>query len=275
MTQPQVKYEIDLMEAFLENDYMRDVYIHLNPTAEQQGDEDWWNDYIQTAVNSDTYDFPARWAEHRDASQYEALVMIEMINQIFKWNEDENGISEKWWDDVLTHSRIYKMYAYMYVVRCGVEHWKDTMGINDWNESDDDDVCVCEKETYNGSKDFPPNETDETCPICLEAYDKEIGRLKDGIQNSEYESNCPHWCCCMCWDTMYKQDKDTYCCPICKRDITDWLKTHYDSDDDDDDMCDCCVKGWDKPNEWGRCECVCSRGCGLLRDCKYKCLDKK
>ena len=97
--------------------------------------------------------------------------------------------------------------------------------------------CECEQptEVYNGSKDFPPNETDETCPICLEAYDREIGRLKDGIQNSDYESNCPHWCCCMCWDTMYKQDKDTYCCPICKRDITDWLKTHYDSDDDDDE----------------------------------------
>ena len=127
-------------------------------------------------------------------------------------------------------------------------------------------------------QDFPPNETDETCPICLEAYDKEIGRLKDGIQNSEYESNYPHWCCSMCWDTMYKQNNDTYCCPICKRDITDWLKTHYDSDDEDDvddDMCDCCVKGWDKPNEWGRCKCWCNKCNCYLRTCKYKCLDVK
>ena len=96
--------------------------------------------------------------------------------------------------------------------------------------------CECEQptEVYNGSKDFPPNETDETCPICLEAYDREIGRLKDGIRNSDCESNCPHWCCSMCWDKMYRQDNDTDCCPICKRDITDWLKTHYDNDDDDE-----------------------------------------
>jgi hypothetical protein len=217
------------MEKYIEDFYMRDIYRDLHPTAEQQEDEDWWNDiYIQTAVNSDTYDFPASWAEQRDASQYEALVMIEMINQIFKWNEDENGIEVKWWSNALTLSRIYKMYAYMYVVRMGADYWINLSHTDNWNFE------MEEPEQYNGSKDFPPNETDETCPLCLEAYDKEIGRLKDGIQNSGYESNCPHWCCCMCWDTMYRQYKDTYCCPICKRDITDWLKTHYDSDDDDE-----------------------------------------
>ena len=113
----------------------------------------------------------------------------------------------------------------------------DRVWANDtWEDEEEEDEShpTPEPEQYNGSKDFPPNETDETCPICLEAYDKEIGRLKDGIQNSGYESNCPHWCCCMCWDQMYKQYNDTYSCPICKRDITDWLKTHYDSDDEDE-----------------------------------------
>jgi len=111
-----------------------------------------------------------------------------------------------------------------------------------------------EEDVYNGSKDFPPNETDETCPICLEAYDREIRRLKDGIRNSDCESNCPHWCCCMCWDTMYREDNDTDYCPICKRDITDWLKTHYEDDEEEDDdeedmgecpKCDCAVKRCD------------------------------
>ena len=228
MTQPQVKYEIELMEKYLEDFYMRDIYRDLHPTAEQRDDEDWWNDYIQTAVNSDDYDFQSKWAEQRDADQYEALVMIEMINQITIWNGDENGGCEQWWGETLTISKIYKMYAYLYVIRMDTDYWINLSHSDNWNFEMD------EPEQYNGSKDFPPNETDETCPICLEAYDKEIGRLKDGIQNSEYESNCPHWCCCMCWDTMYRQNADKYQCPICKRDITDWLKTHYDSDDDDE-----------------------------------------
>ncbi|NQX03138.1 hypothetical protein HQ447_20970 [bacterium] len=276
MTQQAVKYLIEEMEEFLEEVYMKDVYMDLHPTAEQQDDEDWWNDvYIQTAVNSDEYNFEEKWEAHQDTSPYEVLLIVELINRITIWNEDENGKSEKWWGETLTLSKIYKMFAYMYVVRMGAEHWEQLSQNQDsWRLNDDDDVCVCEKETYCRSKDFPPNETDEQCPICLEDYDRDGGKLKDGIQNSNFESNCPHLCCCMCWDEMYKQNKDNYSCPICRRDITEWLKTHYDSDNDDD-MCDCCVKGWDEPNKWGRCECVCSRGCGLLRDCKYKCLDKK
>ena len=46
-----------------------------------------------------------------------------------------------------------------------------------------------------------------------------------------------------------------------------------DSEDDDfdyEDSCDCCVKGWSKANEFGRCVCRCD--CGKLqRDCRYKC----
>jgi hypothetical protein len=45
-----------------------------------------------------------------------------------------------------------------------------------------------------------------------------------------------------------------------------------DSDDDFDyeDSCDCCVKGWSKANEFGRCVCRCS--CRkLLRNCRYEC----
>jgi hypothetical protein len=223
MMQPQVKYEIDLMEEYLENDYMKEVYRDLHPTAEQRDDDDWWNNvYIKTAVDSDTYDFQEKWAEQRDASQYEALVMIEMINQIFKWNEDENGISEKWWVDALTISKIYKMFAYMYVVRCGVEHWKDQSVA--WTEyiaeMGDNDA----EEEYTGTKDFPPNETDDICPICLEAYTWR--KQKDGIRNSEYKVKCPHYCCCDCWLELYeKNEGEKKRCPICRANVTDWLES--------------------------------------------------
>lgn len=229
MSQQQIEYLIGKINEFISSVYLKEVYRDLNPTAEQQDDDDWWNDvFIQTAVNSDEYNFQETWEEYRDTSPYEAFLIIEMINQINNWSE-----GQKWDFGVLTHSKIYKMYAYMYVMRYGIENWKDQIPL--WDEEDDDDVCVCEEEEYNGTKDFPPNETDEKCPICLEEYDREIGRLQDGIQNSDYESNCPHWCCCMCWDKMYRQNKSEYHCPICKRDITCWLKTHYEDSESDSD----------------------------------------
>ena len=39
--------------------------------------------------------------------------------------------------------------------------------------------------------------------------------------------------------------------------------------------CDCCLKGWNKQNKYGICNCWCSFCDILLRDCKYKCLKKK
>jgi hypothetical protein len=38
-----------------------------------------------------------------------------------------------------------------------------------------------------------------------------------------------------------------------------------------EDSCDCCVKGWSKPNEFGRCVCRCSDCKKLLRNCRYEC----
>ena len=35
--------------------------------------------------------------------------------------------------------------------------------------------------------------------------------------------------------------------------------------------CDCCVKGWDYKNEFGWCNCWCSKCDFLLRDCRYNC----
>ena len=56
------------------------------------------------------------------------------------------------------------------------------------------------------------------------------------------------------------------------------LDTNSDdgSEEDDDDFdyensCDCCVKGWTEPNEFGLCQCCCSNCDNLLSDCRYRC----
>ena len=41
-----------------------------------------------------------------------------------------------------------------------------------------------------------------------------------------------------------------------------------------EDSCDCCVKGWSKANEFGRCTCRCSACKNLLRDCQYGCSEE-
>ena len=35
--------------------------------------------------------------------------------------------------------------------------------------------------------------------------------------------------------------------------------------------CDCCMKGFDKANKFGLCQCWCSNCDKQLSDCKYKC----
>jgi hypothetical protein len=74
-------------------------------------------------------------------------------------------------------------------------------------------------------KDFPPNETDDKCPICLEAYTSK--KQRDGVRYSEYKIKCPHYCCVPCWiDLYYNKDKIKRC-PICRANITDWLEENH------------------------------------------------
>jgi hypothetical protein len=202
--------------------FMRDVYYDLHPTAEQQEDENWWkNVFLQKAVNSDEYNFQKTWEELRDTSPYEVFLIIEMINQINEWSKNELGHT---WDfGVLTHSKIYKMYAYVHVMQKGVEHWKFQSSF--WNH-DMDNMSDTEsvEEEYTGTKDFPPNETDDNCPICLDAYTPQ--KQKDGVRNSEYKVKCPHYCCCDCWLELYeKNEGEKKRCPICRANVTDWLES--------------------------------------------------
>lgn len=224
MSQQQIEYLMGQIEEIFQI-FMRDVYYDLNPTAEQQDDENWWNDvFLQKAVNSDEYNFQKTWEELRDTSPYETFLIIEMINQINEWSEDKLG--HKWDFGTLTHSKIYKMYAYVHAMRKGVEHWKFLSGF--WNHdidivSDTESVESVDEE-YTGTKDFPPNETDDNCPVCLEAYTPQ--KQRDGVRNSEYKVKCPHYCCCDCWLELYeKNEGEKKRCPMCRANVTDWLES--------------------------------------------------
>jgi hypothetical protein len=62
--------------------------------------------------------------------------------------------------------------------------------------------------------------------------------------------------------------------------VMEWIIEREDEEEEEEDTfdydnsCDCCVAGWDKPNEFGWCNCECSKCGELLRDCKYTCRDK-
>jgi hypothetical protein len=203
---------------------MRDVYNDLRPTIAQQEDDDWWDEFIEKAVNSTEYDFEDAWIDDEFERDEDAFVIIEMINVINKYFDEEFG--DIFMKDNLTYSKIFKNYAYCFVARQGGGFWRDQRELyNEYVADMGDADAESVEEEYNGSKDFPPNETDEQCPICLEAYTED--KKKDGIRCSDIPSNCPHYCCERCWYVIWGQHNDTNNCPICKRNITMWLSTHY------------------------------------------------
>ena len=82
------------------------------------------------------------------------------------------------------------------------------------------------------------------CPICFTRYGKQPDDTflcRDGIDNSDFKTDCTHYICVICAREMSRQEEIK--CPLCREDWTDWMHSHYytDSDDDsnDDDDCDC------------------------------------
>jgi hypothetical protein len=203
------------LEAYIREIYMRDVYYDLHPTAEQRADKAWINDtYIVKAVEEcNVY---KKWIQEERIT-YGAETILEMINNINIWYYDNFG--EPWKCKHYSVEKVVNMYAYVYVKKIGIAYWIEKH--IEWDE--EPKVPVCE------SSFLETNETDERCPICLEEYDR-YERQQDGICNSDCESDCPHWGCVNCWKKMWEQHNDIDECPICRRDITNWLKTHYDSE---------------------------------------------
>jgi hypothetical protein len=88
---------------------------------------------------------------------------------------------------------------------------------------------------------------DNECPICFEPYgEQEDGwfRCKDSIDNSYYENitNCRHYICVPCCQTLHDVCNVPILCPICRADWTDFIADRYaepteddvDQDDEDD-----------------------------------------
>jgi len=80
--------------------------------------------------------------------------------------------------------------------------------------------------------------TDDECPICYTKYGKqEDGSFlcRDSIENSDIPSDCTHYVCCSCAQTMYEHLEEQYTlevdgeakCPLCRADWTHWLMCHY------------------------------------------------
>jgi hypothetical protein len=153
---------------------------------------------------------------------------------------EEHGFYKRWYeaegfdiraDTILSLLKEFKEYALNsrrdwfspYTVSNTVNTWVYSRGMKQWW-----------KQIKDKLRQLPPNETEHTCPVCLRDYNRQT-LLKDGIQNSDFNSRCNHWCCMDCWAKIYYQHNEIDTCPICRADITEWLKSYYQPDSDSED----------------------------------------
>ena len=85
---------------------------------------------------------------------------------------------------------------------------------------------------------FCENENNESCcAICRNTYE-ETHTPYDGPSNSDIPTRCRHFLCVECWEQVYKvglDDSGTYKCPFCREDITSWICSHYQIEDEEED----------------------------------------
>jgi hypothetical protein len=75
-------------------------------------------------------------------------------------------------------------------------------------------------------------DNEDECPICYVTYGEQPDGefiTKDGINNSDHISDCKHYFCYPCWKKIYiKTVNERFVgCPLCRADVTCWLKSHY------------------------------------------------
>jgi len=195
--------------------HLRFVWGELQPTNEERNDDEYIQDtFINNAVNNEIYDFYEMWNDTTNEHYFEMRVdtLLILLNELKDWYRDEMG------DEWLPLSNDYSIQNIM-------NGWAEAE-VSEWGFDAVREIinATIEEEEYTGTKDFPPNETDDNCPICLEAYTWR--KQKDGIRNSEYKVKCPHYCCCDCWLELYeKNEGEKKRCPICRANVTDWLES--------------------------------------------------
>lgn len=205
------------------------VWCQLESNDEERNDAEWFqNTFINKAVNSEEYNVYDMWSAD-DEFEISALLILEMLNNVKDWHR--NKIGDEWVPPLNDYSikTIMNGWADIEVQNWGVDEVRNI--INTMNANAEEEIRDvintmnedAEDEIYTGTKDFPPNETDDNCPICLEAYTWR--KPKDGVRNSEYKVRCPHYCCCDCWVELYdKNEGEKKRCPICRANITEWLE---------------------------------------------------
>lgn len=195
--------------------HLRFVWGELQPTNEERNDDEYIQDtFINNVVNNEIYDFYEMWNNTANDYYFEMSVetLLRILNKVRDWYRDEMG------DEWLPLSNDYSIQNIM-------NGWAEAE-VSEWGFDAVREIinATIEEEEYTGTKDFPPNETDDNCPICLEAYTWR--KQKDGIRNSEYKVKCPHYCCCDCWLELYeKNEGEKKRCPICRANVTDWLES--------------------------------------------------
>ena len=74
------------------------------------------------------------------------------------------------------------------------------------------------------NQDYYPNETDDKCPICLEAYTPK--KQRDGVRNSEYKLSVPTTAVCLAgWTYIIIKIKRNGVLYVRKTLLTGWRTT--------------------------------------------------
>ena len=197
----------DNLQRYLDEHYMPFVYNDLNATNEQMDSKERFEEsFFYKVVTDEEHGFYKRWYEAEGGD-------IRADTVLLLFQENVNNLGHDW--------------SPQYTVQDTVNVWAYSRGMKQfW------------KKIKDKMRHLPPNETEDACPICLRDYDR-YSLAQDGPQNSDFNSLCNHWCCVECWTKIYYQQNDKDTCPICRADITDWLKSHYPLDYDDDSDEDC------------------------------------
>jgi hypothetical protein len=101
-----------------------------------------------------------------------------------------------------------------------------------------DSCCEIHDKECEEYKNQKNEEIEKSCPICFEKYgQQEDGsfRCKDSIDNSNHEnvSNCKHYICVPCCQTLYDRSTGSIACPICRADWTEWITDSYRDEEEE------------------------------------------